>query len=68
MEGLNNSNTSTVTATATASSSSGIMALNLPLDSFASAPVTSSHSNSDILAVCFVDEASRGINCHIYST
>ncbi|KAF9347140.1 hypothetical protein BGX26_001365 [Mortierella sp. AD094] len=69
MEGLNNSNTTTVSATATASSSSSIMALNLPLDSFASAPmVPSSNNNSDILAVCFVDEASRGTNCYVYST
>ncbi|KAF9397737.1 hypothetical protein BGX21_008559 [Mortierella sp. AD011] len=45
------------------------MALNLPLDSFASAPMaSSSHNNSDILAVCFVDEASRGTSCYVYST
>ncbi|KAF9115905.1 hypothetical protein BGX27_005786 [Mortierella sp. AM989] len=69
MEGFDNSNTTTVTATAAASSNSSIMALTLPLDSFASAPVApSSHNKSDILAVCFADEASRGTNCYVYST
>ncbi|KAG0005115.1 hypothetical protein BGZ65_011952 [Modicella reniformis] len=65
MEDLDNSNTTTTAAAATTSGS--IMTFTLPLDSFASTPVASSR-NSDILAVCFVDETSRGTNCYYYST
>ncbi|KAG0200529.1 hypothetical protein BGX28_006434 [Mortierella sp. GBA30] len=42
------------------------MTLGLPLDSFASTPVTSMHSN--VLAICITDETSKGTNCYVYST
>ncbi|KAF9984718.1 hypothetical protein BGZ75_003718 [Mortierella antarctica] len=41
--------------------------MNVPLDNFASSPI-SRVQESNILAVCIADEASRGTNCYVYST
>ncbi|KAG0261109.1 hypothetical protein BG011_001361 [Mortierella polycephala] len=56
MEGLDNCNT-------TDSSVGGIMALGLPLDSFSSAAVSQS-MRSDVLAICFSDDTSKGAQCY----
>ncbi|KAF9957449.1 hypothetical protein BGZ72_001826 [Mortierella alpina] len=67
MEGLDNCNT---TSNASSSSSSGavggIMALGLPLDSYASAPAR--RLNSNALAICIAHETSKGASCYVYST
>ncbi|KAF9130730.1 hypothetical protein BGW39_002731 [Mortierella sp. 14UC] len=72
MEGLDNSNTATVnsnTSSSAAASNSALLAFNLPLDSFASAPTPAQQSmNSGIMAICLTNETSRGANCYVYST
>ncbi|KAF9913155.1 hypothetical protein EC991_003615 [Linnemannia zychae] len=72
MEGLNNSNTATVnsnTSSSTGASNSALLAFNLPLDSFASAPTPTQRStNSGIMAICLTNETSRGASCYVYST
>lgn len=42
------------------------MTLNVPLDNFASSPLD--QDPSTILAVCIVEEASKGSRCYVYST
>lgn len=54
MEGLNLNN------------DTSIVALNVPLDNFASSPLD--QDPSTILAVCIVEEASKGSRCYVYST
>ncbi|KAG0324649.1 hypothetical protein BG000_002132 [Podila horticola] len=54
MEGLNLNN------------DTNIVALNVPLDNFASSPLD--QDPSTILAVCIVEEASKGSRCYVYST
>ncbi|KAG0079870.1 hypothetical protein BGZ92_000858 [Podila epicladia] len=54
MEGLNLNN------------DTSIMTLNVPLDNFASSPMD--QDPSTILAVCIVEEASKGSRCYVYST
>ncbi|KAG0210039.1 hypothetical protein BGX28_009716 [Mortierella sp. GBA30] len=41
--------------------------MNVPLDNFASSPIPRVQQ-SNVLAVCIADEASRGANCYVYST
>ncbi|KAG0046586.1 hypothetical protein BGZ83_008244 [Gryganskiella cystojenkinii] len=55
----NNSNSS--------SNLGGLMAINYQLDNFASAPIRRSQQ-SNVLAVCFSDEAAKGPQCYVYST
>ncbi|KAF9571294.1 hypothetical protein EC968_000733 [Mortierella alpina] len=67
MEGLDNCNTSANANTASSSGAvGGIMALGLPLDSYASAPARRLSSNA--LAICIAHEASKGASCYVYST
>ncbi|KAF9212908.1 hypothetical protein BGZ59_006160 [Podila verticillata] len=54
MEGLNLNN------------DTSIMALNVPLDNFASSPLD--HNQSTVLAVCIIEEVSKGSRCYVYST
>ncbi|KAF8949069.1 hypothetical protein BGZ47_011297 [Haplosporangium gracile] len=72
MEGLNNSNAATVntnTSSSTTARNSALLAFNLPLDSFASAPTSAQRSmNPDVLAICLTNEASGEANCYVYST
>ncbi|KAG0014430.1 hypothetical protein BGZ82_001753 [Podila clonocystis] len=42
------------------------MALNVPLDNFTASPLDQDPSN--ILAVCIVEEPSKGSRCYVYST
>ncbi|KAF8949781.1 hypothetical protein BGZ52_004759 [Haplosporangium bisporale] len=42
------------------------MALNVPLDNFASSPLD--HNQSTVLAVCIIEEVSKGSRCYVYST
>lgn len=72
MEGLNNSNAATVnanTSSSTTASNSALLAFNLPLDSFASAPTPAQRSmNPGVLAICLTNESSGAANCYVYST
>ncbi|KAF9154405.1 hypothetical protein BG015_001028 [Linnemannia schmuckeri] len=68
MEGLNNSNAATVntnSSSSTTASNSALLAFNLPLDSFASAPTPAQWSaNPGVLAICLTNEASGAVNCY----
>ena len=72
MEGLDNSNAATVntnTSSSTTASNSALLAFNLPLDSFASAPTPAQRSlNPGVLAICLTNESSGEANCYVYST
>ncbi|KAG0298026.1 hypothetical protein BGZ96_003294 [Linnemannia gamsii] len=72
MEGLDNSNAATVntnTSSSTTASNSALLAFNLPLDSFASAPTSAQKSmNPGALAICLTNETSGAANCYVYST
>ncbi|KAG0295759.1 hypothetical protein BGZ98_001239 [Dissophora globulifera] len=49
------------------SNSNSIIGFNMPLDNFTSSPMRRVQQ-SNILAVCFADEASKGHQCYVYST
>ncbi|KAF9943903.1 hypothetical protein BGZ70_005273, partial [Mortierella alpina] len=67
MERLDNCNTSSNANTTSSSGAvGGIMALGLPLDSYASAPARRLSSNA--LAICIAHETSKGTSCYVYST
>ncbi|KAF9144736.1 hypothetical protein BGX30_011623 [Mortierella sp. GBA39] len=69
MEGLDNSNAATVntnTNSSSTASNSALLAFNLPLDSFASAPTPT--MNPGVLAICLTNESSGEANCYVYST
>ncbi|KAF9937308.1 hypothetical protein BGZ67_001402 [Mortierella alpina] len=67
MEGLDNCNPSSRDNTTSSSGAvGGILALGLPLDSYASAPARRLSSNA--LAVCIAHETSKGASCYVYST
>ena len=44
-----------------------MMAINYQLENFASAPVRPMQQ-TNVLAVCFADEAAKGSQCYVYST
>ncbi|KAF9927737.1 hypothetical protein FBU30_002940 [Linnemannia zychae] len=64
MEGLNNSNTATAnTTSSTPASNNTMLAFNLPLESFASVPMSTQQAmDSGILAICMIFDSSRGVS------